>query len=358
MSAPADLREAVLREIRKDPADRSDETFNRLALSIFADQYEQCAPYRALCRESGRNPSNVYEWREIPPVPMMAFKWLEIARRPVTEASRIFLSSGTTGGRRSRHFVFDLELAEAAVLPNFARHLLPDGKPMPMLILTPSPKELPDSSLIFMMEAVRCRFGTEQSDYFIEEGKLQTDRLVWALERADRPLLLLGTSFSFVHLLDHLEERRISLLLPRGSRLMDTGGFKGRSRQIPKEALYRLCEKRLGITETYCINEYGMAEMTSQFYDKTAGDPSPRVYLSPSHVRTEVLDPASLTPMQEGEAGLLCHYDLANIDSAVALLTEDVGRKFGGGFELIGRAADAELKGCSLLIDSLLQGGT
>lgn len=141
---------------------------------------------------------------------------------------------------------------------------------------------------------------------------------------------------------------------------MDTGGFKGRSREIPRNELYRLYEQVLGIPQNWCVNEYGMAELSSQFYDGVVGSPyfatqnQQRIHKPPHWTRTRVLDPESLEEVGDGETGLLCHYDLANRGSVIAVLTEDLGIKIGDGFLLLGRATGGELRGCSVLIDELL----
>jgi hypothetical protein len=172
--------------------------------------------------------------------------------------------------------------------------------------------------------------------------------------------MLLGTSFSFVHFLDWCEQSGVVFRLPAKSRLMDTGGFKGRSREVPRDELYRAYEKTFGIPPEWCVNEYGMAELSSQFYDGVVGAPYRwdgwRVHLPPPWVRTKVLHPDTLQEVSEGERGLLCHYDLANRGSVMAVLTEDVGVKVGDGFILLGRAAGSELRGCSVLVDELLSG--
>jgi hypothetical protein len=358
MSSRDDILDLVRREILRDPIDRSDDAFNDAALSLFAYQYDRCIPYRRLCQNVGKDPSKIEHWREIPPVPVTAFKWLDLACKPISEAIRVFRSSGTTHGaaRRSSHYLFDLELAEAAILPSFERHLLPEGRKRPIFILTPSPEESPDSSLAFMMGVVRRKFGKGSTRFYLRGGRLEAEPLFADLQATDGPVLLLGTSLSFVHFLDFLKSRALSLRLPAGSRLMDTGGFKGRSLEIPREELYPLYEARLGIAEPYCVNEYGMAEMISQFYDRIAGRKGTRLFIPPMQVRTEVVDPRTLSLLPSGAVGLLCHFDLANLDSVFPLLTQDLGRKVDGGFQLIGRAADAEMKGCSLWIDRLLQG--
>jgi len=356
-SRAMDITACILQQINADHRQPADVEFNRAALALFEYQHEHCPPYRRLCAQIGRTPLNVLHWREIPPIPVTAYKWMEVTCRPAAQALRVFRSSGTTReAYRSRHFLFDLELAKAAIIPAFRRHLVPEGGRMPVFILTPSAAEMPDSSLAFMLDTVVNALGTAESGFFIRNGKLESARLVTALKESRRPVLLVGASFSFVHFFDGLMDERVRIQLPAGSRLMDTGGFKGKSKTVSRAELYRLCEDLLGIAEAFCVNEYGMSEMSSQFYDKVAGDTSSRAFFPPPQVRTEILDPISLLPVQEKGTGLLCHFDLANRDSAMALLTEDLGRWTDGGFELLGRAPEAQVKGCSLLIDALLQG--
>ena len=332
-------------------------SFNDLALRIFQYQCAQNRPYRTFCEAWGRTHDPVRRWEDIPPLPVAAFKVADVACRPFSEAVRVFYSSGTTQSPRSRHALFDPELSEAAILSHFARHLMPEGRKMRLFILAPSPADAPQASLSHMMEVVRQLFGTEGSHFYVERGRLQMERLVYDLAEADTPVCLLGTSFSFVHLMDHYANHGFPSILPEGSRMMDTGGFKGRSREVSREWIYATAERLWGIRPENCVNEYGMAELTSQFYDGVVGkgrmDDLPRVHVAPPHLRTRILSHETLQPVKQGEVGLLAHYDLANLDSAVAILTEDLGREAEGGFVLLGRAAGAPDRGCSLRIEEL-----
>lgn len=347
--------------------------FNELALQIFAYQFERNEPYRNLCLRRGKTPKTLSHWTEIPPVPAQAFKLLDLVCEPVETAERIFLSSGTTQSeqKRSRHFIFNLRLYETSVLLWFEPHLLPERKPLPIAVLFPPQDELPNSSLGHMLATIVKRWGTKEdernlsSDWFIRERKLLADKLANWLRQAEgsnKPVMLLGTSFSFVHFLDWCSVENLSFRLPDGSRLMDTGGFKGRSREIFRDELQRIYERVFGIPTERCINEYGMAELSSQFYDGIVGKPyltsgnseKQRVYKAPHWARTRVLNPKTLDEVSDGEVGLLCHYDLANRGSVMAILTDDLGIKVGSDFILLGRAKGSELRGCSILIDELL----
>lgn len=385
------LTDAILAFIARGADQPPDDArFNALALEVFAYQFERNASYRAYCRARGATPATVRHWTGVPAVPTAAFKELPIACFPVERAVAVYRSSGTTGQKRSQHYLPTLELYEASLKPNFLAHVLPEGNPVPMLILAPPPRLMPHSSLVHMLEVVRRAWGAPGSDYFINESGLQHDRLVAALRdagRAGSPVCLLGTAFAFVHLLDYCQERGLRFRLPPGSRIMDTGGYKGRSREVPKEDLHRLYEAVLGIPPDHVVNEYGMTEMGTQFYDNVLRDPAqevkrPRFKVVPPWARTVVVDPETLAPLvvipsppQADEepivqwvgttadfhgsttrphTGLLRHYDLANLHSATALQTDDVGVAVGDGFEILGRASGTEARGCSMAIDELL----
>lgn len=342
------------------PRDKS--RFNALAMEVFAYQFARNPVYARFCQGRGVTPATAKGWQEIPAVPTTAFKELTIACFPVERAAAVYQSSGTTGAKRSRHYLATLELYEASLKPNFQAHLLPDGARLPMLILALPPRLAPHSSLTHMLEVVMRTWGAEGSRYYLDEGGLQREALLADLRRYQRlgqPVALLGTAFAFVHLIDHCLEQGLSFSLPPGSRIMDTGGYKGRSREVPKEELYRLYDSALGIPGHHVVNEYGMTEMSSQFYDTVLLDTSrgrsrPRCKVGPPWARTLVLNPETMAPAKPGEIGLLRHFDLANLDSAMAIQTDDLGREIGEGFEIIGRAKGAEARGCSIAVDELL----
>jgi len=136
---------------------------------------------------------------------------------------------------------------------------------------------------------------------------------------------------------------------------METGGFKGRSRSVTCDELYAWIEDRLGVSPTRIVNQYGMTELGSQFYDSVLVDPSaPRRKLAPPWTRVQILDPIDGAALPPGELGRIAVLDLANTGSVCALETADLGRAIGDGFEVIGRDPDAEERGCSIAADALL----
>lgn len=346
-----------------------DERFDALARRVFAYQFERNRPYRAYCEARGRTPESVRRFSEIPAVPTAAFKELPLTTFPPEEATAVFETSGTTaGGRAGRHFMRTTALYDAALSKPFEAHVLPDGARPRMLSLGPSPRLSPRSSLAHMLGRVIAAYGAPGSGEFATEDGIDLDGFACALEDAaarQQPVCLLGTAFAFVHALEVLAPRRFAL--PPGSRLMDTGGYKGRSREVPRAELLGLYEEVFGIPASHVVSEYGMTELSSQFYAgalgrKGAPDPGPRAgtpaswpYLGPPWARAVVVDPETLAPLPPGRTGLLKIYDLANLDSVMAIQTDDLGVARGDGFELLGRAAGAEARGCSLAMEELLR---
>ena len=174
------------------------------------------------------------------------------------------------------------------------------------------------------------------------------------------PVLIVSTSFGLVHWMDEMDRHGWRVRLPEGSRVMETGGFKGRSRSVTREALYEGIQERLGIPPSNTVNEYGMTELLSQFYEpvmregEADGGPAARRLVGPPWVRTQVLDPMTLDPVPPGVEGVLCHLDLANVGSAAHVLTEDRGVAVDGGFRVLGRVRGSESRGCSLAVDDIL----
>ncbi len=335
-----------------------DADFDDLARRVFE---RQCARAPALARFAearGARAGSWSSWRELPPVPARAFREPGLISSGRAEA--VFRTSGTTGAgaKRGTHRVPDLALYHASLLPNFEAHLLSDGARLPMISLVPSPREVPDSSLSHMIGVVEDEFA-RGTGYFVDpDGRLDERGLRGALREAESsgdPVLVVGTAFAFVHLLDALDGTRFRLA--DGSRVMETGGFKGRARAVPREELYGRIRRGLGIPSARIVNEYGMTELLSQFYEPVLAGGA-RLHRPPPWVRTRVLDPETLEPLPPGRPGLLCHFDLANLGSACCVLTEDIGiepaEAEGDGFRVLGRSPGAEPRGCSLAMDDLM----
>lgn len=358
-----DIDEKILAWMR-EPEWREDvERFGRLALELFAFQFEQCAPYNAFCRARGRTPESVVRWTEIPAVPTGAFKELPLHSFPAERCIARFRTSGTTTAVPGILHLDRLDLYEASLLATFRRHVLPDlpvaGRTT-IRVLAPSARECPESSLSHMFATVVREFGAQDSGFDVIGGSLHTDHLLEALENScgeGRAVTLAGTAFAFVHLLDELQHRGVRYVLPAGSRLMECGGFKGRSRSIPRPELYSQLEHALGIPMERMVNQYGMTELGSQFYDSVLRDPETlRRKLGPPWAAVVVIEPESGLPAAAGEVGSITVFDLANTGSIFAVQTADLGRSSEAGFEVLGREPGAEERGCSIAADELLAG--
>ena len=335
-----------------------------MAVMLFTLQFQHNPAYRKICEARKISPATVHHWTQIPAVPASAFKELELSCLPPNERACVFHSSGTTGQIPSRHFhsAQSLALYEASLWPWFERNVLANSEfrnsNFELIILSPPPNQTPNSSLAHMFETVRRKFNAPENCFL---GALAADG-AWTLHfdatlvalnsnaETQNPKLILGTAFSFVHLLDFLEKKNLRLNLPRGSRAMETGGYKNRSRALPKARLHRLISERLGIQREQIVCEYGMSELSSQAYDaeNRSSKLETRNFLFPPWARAQIISPETGREVAGGQTGLLRIFDLANVFSVLAIQTEDLAIRRDGGFELIGRAESSEPRGCSL----------
>ncbi len=331
------------------------QSFDALATELFALQFKHNAAYRAICEARGRTPEKIGHWAQIPAVPTAAFKELEFTSLAPHERTAVFHSSGTTGQKPSRHFhsAGSLAVYETSLWTWFGQNISANSE---LLMLTPPPKQAPHSSLVHMFETVRKLSAPAKSAF---TGKLSADDS-WTIDfaatiqklnaacAAEKPLTLLGTAFSFVHLLDHLAENHLQFQLPENSRVMETGGYKNRARAMPKTDLHALITERLGVPGKNIICEYGMSELSSQAYDSRKPNEK-HAFRFPNWARVQIVSPENGREVGENETGLIRVFDLANVFSVAAIQTEDLGIRRGDGFELIGRAQMAEPRGCSLM---------
>jgi hypothetical protein len=360
-----DVERELLHWMRVEPDRHDPDRFERLALALFVHQFEHCEPYGRFAAGRGGRPSQVATWREIPAVPTGAFKELPLRSFPPLATKHVFRTSGTSAEKRGTLYLDTLELYEASLLPSFESGVLPElsgtrGR-MPILVLAPSPAEAEDSSLSHMFGVVLRARGADGSEYFVRGGRLELASLALALEAAiakGTAIALCGTAFAFVHLLEAMEQAGRHMRLPRGTRLMETGGFKGRARELGRDALYAELHARLGVAPEQIVNQYGMTELGSQFYDSVLVQPNaPRHKLVPPWTRVRIVDPDTGWDRPPGEVGLIQIVDLANTGSVLAVQTADLGRELAGGFEVLGRSPGAEERGCSIAADEMLGAG-
>jgi hypothetical protein len=332
--------------------------FDRLALRVFAYQFENNAPYRRFAVQRAKTVRTVRSWRDIPPVPIDGFKDLTLSCRPPGAAARVFMTSGTTqGGVRGKSYHPTLTVYDRSMTVNFGQRFMRERETIRMGILFPTEETMPNSSLAHYLALAVRHFGAEGSRYLMDGAGLDIDGLCDDLARAEEtgePCALLGASYSFVHMMDELERRGRRFALPEGSRVLDTGGFKGQSRELAADEFYDRLSAALGVPRRLCINMYGMTELSTQFYDG-GNEACPSVKSGPHWIRTRVVNPLTGEEVPRGSVGILAHYDLAHFNCVSAILTEDAGIEVEDGFLLLGRADGAEAKGCSMAVEEFLK---
>jgi len=336
----------------------SDDDFNTMALALFAYQFENNQPYRRFCQQRERTVRTIKSWRDIPAVPISAFKDITLSCCAPGEAERIFMTSGTTkNGMRGKSHHPTLTIYDASMIKNFGQRVMQDQDKVRMGILFPTEEDMPNSSLAHYLALAVREFGTQDSHYLVSHEGLDTMRVVLELalaEQTGEPYTLLGASYSFVHLMDALKENDEIGFLPAGSRIMDTGGFKGQSRELGLDDFYRQLASTFGVPRSNCINMYGMTELSTQFYD-WGNEVSPSVKSGPHWVKSRVVNPLTNEELPRGDKGVLAHCDLAHFNVVSTILTEDAGIETDDGFILLGRADGAEAQGCSMAVEEFLK---
>jgi hypothetical protein len=361
-------------------------SFDDLAVAIARFQAANVPAIARLARARGVDLGAVRSADAIPAVPCDVFRLARVAAHPPEQDARVFRTSGTSQGARGEHPFRTTATYARAALAWGKVMLWPDRDRIRVIVLAPEVSEAPDSSLGFMIDLFARALG-DSASWHVRGGELDEGGLTRACAEARAagdPALVLGTSFAFVHLLDATTRDARSLALPPGSRVMQTGGFKGRSREVEAGELRLQIAAAFEVPPSHVIAEYGMTELSSQLYEGTLaaalgalgaradstgaravsrppGAPAqPGIYCPPPWVRVTAVDPLTLLPAPrvEGVAtGLARIVDLANVDSAVAVQTSDVVAISEAGIRLLGRAPGATPRGCSLAIDAMLSRG-
>jgi hypothetical protein len=343
-------------------------SFDEAAADLFRFQWERNPAYRALCQARGVGPDSLTDSRQIPAVATRFFKRTTLFAGLPGQAAASFSTSGTSGGPsnkgRSYFSAAGLDLMETGIVANARAMLFPDVERTHILVLAPSPQAAPEMIMAWGMDRLIRHFGTPESGFLVGPQGLDVPGLLGKLAeftRQDAPVTLIGASFGFVNLLEGLAKKGFSIRLPKGSRTMDAGGYKGRSRVLTRAELQRWLSDVFGIHPGLMVNLLGMTELASQLYDDTiaataAGKTPHGLKQNPHWTRTRVVDPATLADVPDGQEGVLLHLDLANLDTPMAVLTDDVGVMHARGFEVLGRVGADDSRGCSLTVDELTRG--
>ena len=357
MDTRQDLQRRIIALIdRLSEGGRDDEARDALLAEVREYQAQQVPAYGRWLAQAGVKHAAL---------PTDVFRYARVCGHDAEHDMAVFRTSGTSQGLRGQCFLRDLSLYDRAAHAAARYALFPDVPRMRLLILAPKASEAADSSLSYMLQRFVEWFGASRSTHAWADGQVDVLRLREILEQAQdegEPVALLGTSFAFVLADEALGEQRF--LLPARSRIMQTGGFKGRTRELSPVDMDKLLTQRYGVPADHITQEYGMTEMSSQLYGaglrpaltesetSTVGFHNRNYTLwVPGWVCVQAVDPLTLEPMEAGQVGILRLDDLANLDTVSALQTADLARVTTAGVQLLGRSPHAVPRGCSLAVE-------
>ncbi|MCF6365910.1 MAG: acyltransferase [Bacteroidales bacterium] len=315
---------------------KNEEQFNAAALEVFEYQLGADGVYRSYIKKLNINISQIKHYKDIPFLPIDFFKTHKIISSE-REIQTTFRSSGTTGMSTSEHHIPDLKIYEESFIKTFELFY---GNPeqYTFLALLPSYSERNDSSLIYMVEKLMQISNKKGNEYYLYNHEELFEKLS-ELENRKQKTILFGVSFA---LLDFFEKFKISL---KNTTIIETGGMKGRKKEIVREELHRIIKNATGLKQIH--SEYGMTELLSQAYAKQENK-----YITPPWMKIlirDTNDPFDLLP--QGKSGGINIIDLANIYSCSFIETKDLGKIHkDNSFEVLGRFDNSDVRGCNLMV--------
>ena len=309
--------------------------FEALALDVFRFQFENNRVYRSFCDLLYKHPSDIKNLTEIPFLPIQFFKTREVLSSQ-NKVEKIFTSSGTTGSTTSKHFVTDLNIYEESYLKGF-QHFYGNIEDYTVLALLPSYLERDGSSLIYMVDDLIQKSNHPESGFYLNNLQ-DLAKTLNILETKGQKTLLIGVSFALLNL---VEQFQFSL---KHTIVMETGGMKGRRKEIIRQELHDKLKKGFGVSQIH--SEYGMTELLSQAYSKGNG-----VFECAPWMKIITRDTEdALTLLPQNKTGGINIIDLANINSCAFIATQDLGKTSENGqFEIIGRFDNSDIRGCNLM---------
>ncbi len=312
----------------------SSESFEQAALETFRYQYSNVLVYRNFCDALGVDIASVNKSSDIPFLPVQFFTSEKVMADGL-KPQITFTSSGTTGSTRARHYVTNPELYRKSFLQAF-RRAYGDPKEFAILALLPSYLERKGSSLVYMVDHLIRESEHPASGFYLTElDKLA--KTLNELEASGTKTLLLGVSFA---LLDLVAQHSFNL---SHTIVMETGGMKGRRKEMIREELHQVLKTGFGISKIH--SEYGMTELLSQAYSKGDG-----IFSCPPWMKIMTRDPEDPFTYIEEKTGGVNVIDLANRYSCSFIATQDLGRCFyDGSFEILGRFDTSDIRGCNLM---------
>jgi phenylacetate-coenzyme A ligase PaaK-like adenylate-forming protein len=314
----------------------NEKEFSIIARDVYEFQFENNPLYQRYCKAVGRIPENVKELAQIPFLPISFFKTHEV-KTTSFDAQVVFKSSGTTGSVTSSHHVKEANLYETSFSKGF-KFFYGDVKDYCIIGLLPSYLERGNSSLVYMVDHLIKESGHEQSGFYLNEFE-KLDHTLKELEKAGQKAILIGVTYALLDFSAAYSQQLSNTII------METGGMKGRGREMTKAELYQHLKKAFGVSRIH--SEYGMTELLSQAYGVDGKMVCPRWMRV--LVRDET-DPLLVYGSQQSNSGAINIIDLTNLYSCSFIATEDVGRTYEGGeFEILGRMDNSDIRGCSLM---------
>ncbi len=313
----------------------SESDFKKVALETFQFQYQHVEVYRRFCQLLKVNPEKISELKEIPFLPIQFFKTETIIANGM-QPEKTFSSSGTTGSITSKHLVADTSYYEASFLQAFEQFY---GAPKnyTFLALLPSYLERGGSSLVYMANALISESKNPDSGFYLNNLEALIKKLR-QVEASGQKTILLGVSYA---LLDLMEQQKFQL---RHTIIMETGGMKGRRKEMIKSELHDILTEGFGVNKIH--SEYGMTELLSQAYSKGNG-----IYQSPPWMKILTRDTEDAFTYVSGKTGGINIIDLANTYSCSFIATQDLGKTHSNNtFEVIGRFDNSDIRGCNLMV--------
>lgn len=314
----------------------SKKEFEKITLKVFRHQYDNNIVYHNFCDLLGRNKENVKAVSEIPFIPIQFFKTHDVVTS-TNAVQETFTSSGTTGTATSRHLVTDLHYYEQSFRQAFSR-FYGNIEDYAVLALLPSYLEREGSSLIYMVDDLIKGSQNPDSGFYLNNYDALISKLEH-LDRAGQNVLLIGVTYA---LLDLTEKKDFSL---KNTIIMETGGMKGRRREMIREELHEILCQGFGVDKIH--SEYGMTELLSQAYSLGDG-----IFECPPWMDILIRDTEdALSLIGFEKTGGINVIDLANYNSCSFIATQDLGKKYPNqSFEVLGRFDNSDIRGCNLMV--------
>jgi len=336
-------------------ADLPESVFKDYSMRLFTLHYENNQLFREFCDAKKVRPGDIDRWQDVPMVYNDVFKTHLVASFPLEQSVMACLTGGTTSiTQRGRIFRDEdgKRLVFAANRMMTGSYLFPDfeeGKRCRILILAPSPELAPSMGMAIGMDQTRQAFGTPDSMFLLGKTGIDIKSLLKALRESEAsgvPVALIGATSAYVYFFQACRRKKMSFRLPPGSRICDGGGYRGRFGPVSREDYYAMVEENLGIPESHCVNVLGEAETATNLFDDALRrhvkglPPRQRTRPVPPWSRVLAMSIDDLKPLPDGEVGLLAHWDLANVPTVLAVITDNLGYTTDGGrgCEMVGRA--------------------